>query len=166
MSEDRPPRRRRRVAASPPAGTATPARPATPGLRRTIPRLPLLAGGAGLVLLAAAWTTRWPPGPPREADQSTQVTLEIPADRQRAISTWERFFACYDLRDPAIIELTLRANQRVNGSLDFPGERVIVEFPSAAAKAPPASASSAEEELVDLIRRIQDATPNREQCGA
>jgi hypothetical protein len=136
------------------------------GPRRRRPVLPLLAGGLGLALLATAWTTRWPPGPPREAEEATRVTIEIPAARQRAINSWERFFACYDLRDPAVIDLTLRVNQRANGNLDFPGEKVLVEFPSAATTAPRPSASSAEEELVGLSRRIQDATPDRQRCGA
>lgn len=166
MSDD-PPRRRRRAAPRPaieePA--RAPADGATAKRRLALPTLPLLAVGLGLMLLAAAWTTRWQPGPPREAEQATRVTLEIPADRQRVINNWERFFACYDLRDPAVIELTLRANQRANGSLDFPGERVLVEFPSAEAKAPPAAASSSEEELVALIRSIQEAAPDRTQCG-
>ena len=126
----------------------------------------------GLVLLAAAWTTRWPPGEPRARDQAARFTVDIPADRQRVINNWERFFICYDLAgDPRIVDLTLRANQRATGTLDFPVEKVIVELPSANASAEPLS-SGGEEELVATKNAVLGAAvPERmaairQQCGA
>ena len=188
MTDDPAPRRRRRAAprrveletspaaphldrerSAPATGAPAVAR-RTPGApRRPLPLLPILASALGLALLTAAWTTRWPPGPPSEAEQATRFTLEIPADRQRVINNWESFFVCYDLRDPSVIELTLRANQRVTGTLDFPREQVVVELP-AAGPTPRPPASSAEEELIALRRTILDAAPERlsaiqRQCG-
>lgn len=179
MSENAPPRRRR--VASSRATAPVPAAPApaiaaepdgrAPRRRLNLPLLPILAGTLGLALLATAWTTRWPPGPPAEADQATRFTLEIPANRQNVINSWETFFVCYDLLDPAIVELTLRANQRATGSVDFPREKVVVELPSAAGTANRAAPSSAEEELVQLRRSILDARAERlgaiqRQCAA
>ena len=135
--------RRERAAApppaAPPAGNGTPGTPPPPPnapqastRRLRLPMLPLVAALLGLVLLAAAWTTRWTPGEPRVEDQAARFTVDIPADRQRVINNWERFFICYDLvGDPRIVDLTLRANQRATGTLDFPGEKVIVELPAA-----------------------------------
>ncbi len=145
-------RRRNRAAALPDATRETSA----PVLR--VPLLPALAGAAGLILLFAAWTTRWSPGAPREAEQTTRFELEIPADRQRVINSWERFFVCYDLLDPAVVDLTLRANQRASGTLDFPREKVIVELPApnatAAVERPP---EGAEEELIEVRRSLLGA---------
>jgi len=168
MSEEAGPRRRRRAAApraelagAAPSVAAAPGTPRAPGtLRRPLPLLPILAAALGIGLLVMAWTTRWPPGPPREAEQATRFTLEIPADRQRVINNWESFFVCYDLRDPTVIELTLRANQRARGNLEFPGEQVVVELPTVSAAAQPPE-SSAEEELIALRRTILDAAPER-----
>ncbi len=137
-----------------------------------LPLLPLLAAGLGLALLTLAWTTRWTPGPPREAVETTGFTLEIPTDQQRVISSWDRFFICYDLLDPAVVDLTLRANQRATGSLEFPGEKILVELPSprrnADAERP---ASGAEDELIAVRSRVLGAAvPERlaairQQCS-
>ena len=176
--------RRERAAAPPPAppppsGSGTPGTPPpppgaskSPGRRLKLPTLPLVAALLGLVLLAAAWTTRWTPGEPRARDQAARFTVDIPADRQRVINNWERFFICYDLvGDPRIVDLTLRANQRATGTLDFPVEKVIVELPSANASAEPLS-SGGEEELVATKNAVLGAAvPERmaairQQCGA
>ncbi len=133
--------------------------------RRTfrVPLLPAVAAGAGLLLLGTAWTTRWSPGEPREADTATRFTMEIPQDQQRVINSWERFFICYDLLDPAVVDLTFRANQRISGSLEFPGERVEVELPSGTARqaeAPPES--GAEDELIAARQAVLSlAVPER-----
>ncbi len=165
MSE-RTRRRRARAAALP----AQPGRAAAERLR--LPLLPVLAAALGLALLALAWTTRWTPGPPREEAQTTGFTLEIPTDQQKVINSWERFFICHDLLDPAVVDLTLRANQRATGSLDFPGDKVLVELPSptraAAAERP---ASGAEDELIAVRSSVLNAAvPERvaavrRQCG-
>jgi len=145
-------RRRRARAAALPAETRA-ARP-----RRPLPPLPLLAGGAGLLLLVTAWTTRWTPGPPREAPPAARFTLEIPPGQQRIINSWERFFICYDLLDPAVIDLTLRANQRATGTLDFPREKVEVAVPSAQADAESERPESgAEDELIAVRRAVLGA---------
>lgn len=152
-----------------PARALSPPRQPRPRLR--LPLLPTIAAACGLTLLAAAWTTRLPPGPPREAEQAARFTLDIPADRLRVINSWELFFICYDLTDPAIVDLTLRANQRATGNLDFPGEKVIVELPSPATAATPPPASAAEEELIAAKNAILSAAvPERlasvrQQCG-
>lgn len=160
---------------TPPApGERPPAPPRGPRarLRLRLPLLPTIAAAAGLVLLAAAWTTRLPPGPPREAEQAARFTVDIPADRLRVINSWERFFICYDLTDPAIVDLTLRANQRATGNLDFPGEKVIVELPSPVTAASPPPASAAEDELITAKNAVLGAAlPERmasvrAQCGA
>ncbi len=174
--------RRDRAAAQtpvvPPTGTGTPgtppppSAPRPPGRRLRLPMLPVKAALLGLALLAAAWTTRWTPGEPRAEDQAARFTVEIPADRQRVINTWERFFICYDLAgDPRIVDLTLRANQRATGTLDFPGEKVIVELPAANASAE-ALTSGGEEELIAAKNAVLGAAvPERlaavrQQCGA
>jgi len=159
-------RRRRARAAGLPAETR--------GARRQLrlPLLPLLALGLGLALLALAWTTRWTPGPPREEADTTGFTLEIPADQQRVINSWERFFICHDLLDPAVVDLTLRANQRATGSLDFPGDKVLVELPSPTRAADTERpASGAEDELIAVRSSVLNAAvPERlaavrRQCG-
>jgi hypothetical protein len=126
--------------------------------RLSLPLLPLLAAGLGLALLLMAWTTRWHPGPPREEAQTTSFTLEIPANQQRVINSWERFFICHDLLDPAVVDLTLRANQRATGTLDFPGDKVVVELPSpgraANAERP---VSGAEDELIAVRGSVLNA---------
>ncbi len=159
-------RRRRARAAGLPAETSRARR------QLRLPLLPLLAIGLGLALLALAWTTRWTPGPPREAVDTTGFTLEIPADQQRVINSWERFFICHDLLDPAVVDLTLRANQRATGSLDFPGEKVLVELPSPTrARATERPASGAEDELIKVRSSVLNAAvPERlaavrRQCG-
>lgn len=170
--------RRERAAAPPPPPVAAPGRsetpgaPPTPARRLKLPMLPVIAAILGLVLLAAAWTTRWTPGEPRAEDQAARFTVEIPAGRQRVINSWERFFICYDLAgDPRIVDLTLRANQRATGTLDFPGEKVIVELPAANASAE-ALSSGGEEELIAAKNAVLGAAvPERmaairQQCGA
>lgn len=161
--------RRERAAATPPvaptvapAGTADspgePPRPTRPPRQLRLPALPLLAGALGLVLLGAAWTTRWTPGEPRAAEQSASFTIDIPADRQRVINRWERFFICYDLAgDPRIVDLTLRANQRATGNLDFPAEKVIVELPASGADAVQPMSSGGEEELIAVKNAVLGA---------
>lgn len=164
--------------AAPPVGSGTPGTPPPPGApkppgrRLNLPRLPLLAAILGIVLLAAAWTTRWTPGEPRAEDQAARFTIDIPADRQRVINNWERFFICYDLAgDPRIVDLTLRANQRATGTLDFPVEKVIVELPAANASAEPLS-SGGEEDLIAVKNAVLGAAvPERmaairQQCAA
>jgi hypothetical protein len=170
--------RRERAAADAPAlepqsgsRESTPQSPSGPHRRLRLPLLPTLAAAAGLTLLATAWTTRLPPGPPREAEKAARFTLDIPADRLRVINSWERFFICYDLTDPAIVDLTLRANQRATGNLDFPGEKVIVELPGPTTGASPPPASAAEEELIAAKNAVLGAAlPERmasvrAQCG-
>jgi hypothetical protein len=137
-----------------------------------LPLLPAVAAGTGLLLLGTAWTTRWPPGEPREIDTAARFTMEIPQAQQRVINSWERFFICYDLLDPAVIDLTLRANQRVTGSLDFPGERVEVELPSGTAQAArPRPESGSEDELIAARQTVLgSAVPERlaqvrQQCS-
>lgn len=138
-----------------------------------LPLLPVLAAGTGLLLLGAAWTTRWSPGPPAGTDTRTRFTLDIPAGQQRVINSWELFFICYDLTDPAVVDLTLRANQQATGSLDFPGERVEVELPSpaAAAERQTRPESGAEEELIAARQAVLNAavperlSQVRQQCG-
>ena len=159
-------RRRRARAAGLPAET----RSARSRLR--LPVLPLLALALGLALLALAWTTRWTPGPPREEADTAGFTLDIPADQQRVINSWERFFICHDLLDPAVVDLTLRANQRATGSLDFPGDKVLVELPSPTrAGARDRPASGAEDELIAVRSSVLNAAvPERlaavrRQCG-
>ena len=75
------------------------------------------------------------------------------------INSWERFFICYDLIDPNVIDLTLKANQRVTGSLDFPRDKIEVELPAPARAEEAASpgATGAEEELIAVRRQILDA---------
>lgn len=159
-------RRRRARAAGLPEETRS------AGQRLNLPLLPVLAAALGVALLALAWTTRWTPGPPREEVDTTGFTLEIPADQQRVINSWERFFICHDLLDPAVVDLTLRANQRATGTLDFPGEKVLVELPSptrtANAERP---TSGAEDELIAVRSSVLNAAvPERlagvrRQCG-
>jgi hypothetical protein len=158
-------RRRRARAEGLPVETA-------PRRKLRLPLLPMLAGGTGLLLIATAWTTRWTPGPPRETETAARFTLEIPQDQQRVINSWERFFICYDLLDPAVVDLTLRVNQRATGSLDFPGERVEVELPSAAsANEQQRPDSGAEDELIAARQAVLGAAvPERlaqvrQQCG-
>jgi len=149
--------------------------PADSRARRQInvPVLPAMAAGLGALLLLTAWTTRWTPGPPREAAATTQFTLEIPPDQQQVINSWERFFICHDLLDPAVVDLTLRANQRATGTLDFPGEKVLVELPSAGAGQRDAErpAGGAEDELIAVTRSVLGAAvPERlaavrQQCA-
>lgn len=173
--------RRERAAAPPPAaasridtpGAPPPGAPPAPSRRLKLPMLPLVAALLGLVLLAAAWTTRWTPGEPRAEDQAARFTVDIPADRQRVINNWERFFICYDLvGDPRIVDLTLRANQRATGTLDFPVEKVIVELPAATGTAAEALSSGGEEELVAVKNAVLGAAvPERlaavrQQCAA
>lgn len=151
-------RRRRARAAGLPADT----RSARIGGR--LPFLPLVAAALGVALLAFAWTTRWPPGPPDEQAQTSSFTLEIPAGQQRVINSWERFFICYDLLDPAVVDLTLRANQRATGTLDFPGDKVVIALPSPTRTGVDAErpASGAEDELIAARRAILDtAVPER-----
>jgi hypothetical protein len=142
-------RRRRERAEALPA-TSTAARRA-----RRVPSLPVLAAASGVALLGAAWMTRSAPGAAREsAAAANHFTVQIPADQQRVINSWQRFFICYDLTDPYVIDLTLRANQRATGSLDFPGEKVEVELPApGAAGAAPAS-SGAEDELIAVRQSV------------
>lgn len=137
-----------------------------------LPLLPVIAGVSGLLLLGTAWTTRWTPGEPRETETAARFTLEIPQDQQRVINSWERFFICYDLLDPAVVDLTLRANQRATGSLDFPGERVEVELPSGdASEEQQRPAGGGEEELITARQAVLNAAvPERmaqvrQQCG-
>ena len=140
--------------------------------RPRLPLLPLLAAALGLALLAMAWTTRWTPGPPREQAQTTSFTLEIPLGQQRVINSWERFFICHDLLDPAVVDLTLRANQRATGSLDFPGEKVVVALPSPSRTADTERpVSGAEDELIAVRSSVLNAAiPERlaavrQQCA-
>ena len=137
-----------------------------------LPLLPMVAGAAGLLLLGAAWTTRWTPGEPREAETSTRFTVEIAQDQQRVINSWERFFICYDLLDPAVVDLTLRANQRATGSLDFPGERIEVELPSGRAPDEQQRPTSGAEDEIIAVRHavLNAAVPERmaqirQQCA-
>lgn len=164
MSE-RSRRRRARAEALPLESTA-------PRTKRRLPPLPILAAITGLALLAVAWTTRWQPGAPAAVGDATRFTLDIPADRQRVINSWPRFFVCYDLLDPAVVDLTLRANQRATGTLDFPVEKVIVELPATSARGESERpASGAEEELIEVRRSVLDtAVPERlaalrRECG-
>jgi hypothetical protein len=161
-------RRRERAAALPAEVRDARSRP-----KLNLPLLPTLAAGAGLLLLGTAWTTRWSPGAPREAPHASRFTLQIPADQQRVINNWERFFICYDLLDPAVVDLTLRANQRATGTLDFPGDKVEVELPAprAPGEAADPPASGAEDELLAVRRSVLGAAvPERlaairEQCA-
>ena len=152
------------------------AAPAPSGTRRRrpirLPLLPMLSAAAALLLLGAAWTTSWAPGPSRATTSNSRFTLEIPASQQRVINSWERFFICYDLLDPNVIDLTLRANQRATGTLDFPGEKVEVELPSPASGAEgQAAATGAEEELIAVRQSVLgSAVPERlaqvrQQCA-
>lgn len=140
-------------------------RAARAGITSSAPRMPLLPGAVGLsaiALLAAAWTTSWAPGDGRGAEPPTAFTVEIPAARQRAINSWERFFICYDLLDPQIVDLTLRANQRATGSLDFPGERVEVQLPGAQAQDAAPTPAGGEDELIRARQSVLDsAVPAR-----
>lgn len=138
------------------------------------PRMSLLPAAVGLsavALLATAWTTSWAPGTGRAADPPTSFTLEIPAAQQRVITSWERFFICYDLLDPQIVDLTLRANQRATGSLDFPGERVEVQLPGPQADGSSQTAAGGEDELIRARQSVLDsAVPARmaqirQQCA-
>ncbi|HEY0115319.1 MAG TPA: hypothetical protein VGB54_06325 [Allosphingosinicella sp.] len=159
--------RRRRARAEALPETARPRRP----LR--LPLLPLVAAAAGLMLIVAAWTTSWSPGPPRAVDGATRFTLEIPQNQQNIINSWERFFICYDLLDPAVVDLTLRANQRATGSLDFPGERVEVELPAPrpSEEAQERPAGGAEDELIAARQAVLGAAVParmaqiRQQCA-
>ena len=162
-------RRRRARAEALPTGT-----PATPRQRRplSIPALPLATAGAALLLLGAAWTTSWAPGPPRATETRNRFTLELTPEQQRVINSWERFFICYDLLDPNVIDLTLKANQRATGSLEFPRDKIEVELPSpSTAATTQASATGAEEELIAARRSILDAAVParlaqvRQQCA-
>jgi len=141
--------------------------------RRRLPLLPLVATALGATLLATAWTTRWTPGPPRAEAQSASFTLEIPPEQSRVINSWERFFICHDLTDPAVVDLTLRANQRVTGTLDFPGEKVVVALPAPAGAGEGAErpVTGAEDDLIAMRSRILGAAvPERlaairQQCA-
>lgn len=160
------------------AGREPPPRPPPPRVPARIPRLPflpLLSGIVGAVLLAAAWATTLPPGEGRAATGPNRFVVDVPAEQQALINSWERFFICYDLLDRQIVDLTLRANQRATGSLDFPGPRVEVALPQAAAAtpaAPPAALpSGGEEELIAVQQSIFDAAvperigPVRQLCA-
>lgn len=161
-------RRRERTARVAP--TARPARTRLPG----VPALPLIAAGAGAALLAVAWTTTWAPGPGEDPDAQNGFTLEIPEPQQAAITSWERFFICYDLLDPVIIDLTLRGAQRAQGSLEFPtGGRVqvVLPAPEGAEDAAAGRAAAGEDELIAARQAILGAAvPGRmaqirQQCG-
>lgn len=167
--------RRERAAAAPASATPKAAPPTRGGPRRPLrlPMLPLVAALIGLLLLGIAWTTRWSPGAPAAIEQATRFTLDIPADRQRVIDSWERFFICYDLTDPAIVDLTLRANQRATGTLDFPREKVIVELPAPGANTETARpAEGSEDDLIAARNAVLGAAvPERlaavrRQCGS
>ncbi|MFN3726686.1 MAG: hypothetical protein ACK4SZ_10310 [Allosphingosinicella sp.] len=149
-------------------------RAARAGTAARAPRMPLLPAAVALsavAVLAAAWTTSWAPGEGRAAEPPTSFTLEIPAAQQRMINSWERFFICYDLLDPQIVDLTLRANQRATGSLDFPGERVEVQLPGAPAEDAAAPPAGGEDELIRTRQSVLDsAVPARmaqirQQCA-
>jgi hypothetical protein len=133
--------------------------------------LPLVSIGASAALLAAAWTTSWAPGERAEAARPTSFTLEIPAGRQGAINNWERFFICYDLLDPRIVDLTLRANLRATGTLDFPGARVEVALPPTEPQDETSAGGANEDELIAVRQSVLDsAVPARmnavrAQCG-
>ena len=144
------------------------------GIAAPAPRMPLLPAAVGLsaiALLATAWMTSWAPGAGRAADPPTSFTLEIPAAQQRVITNWERFFICYDLLDPQIVDLTLRANQRATGSLDFPGERVEVQLPGPQADEAAPTPAGGEDELIRARQSVLDsAVPARmaqirQQCA-
>lgn len=158
--------------AAPVAGVAPPAPASRPPFRLRLPLLPLLAAAIGAALLLVAWSTRWTPGAPAAVAQATRFTLAIPADRQRVIDSWERFFICYELTDPAIVDLTLRANQRATGSLDFPREQVIVELPASGAPAAAERPAAGDEDALLAARNavLGAAVPERlaavrRQCG-
>lgn len=149
-------------------------RAARAGIATRAPRMPLLPAAVALsaiALLAAAWVTSWAPGEGRAAEPPTSFTLEIPAAQQRVINSWERFFICYDLLDPQIVDLTLRANQSATGSLDFPGERVEVQLPGPQADASAATPAGGEDELIRARQSVLDsAVPTRmaqvrQQCA-
>lgn len=161
-------RRRDRAARVTPA--TRPARTRLPA----IPALPLLAAGAGAALLMAAWTTRWAPGEGEDPTTQNRFTLEIPEAQQVRINSWERFFICYDLLDPAIIDLTLRNAQRAQGSLDFPaGGRVEVLLPAPgdAESGEAARAATGEDELIAARQAVLGAAVParmaqvRQQCA-
>jgi len=136
-----------------------------------MPLLPAAVGLSAIALLAAAWTTSWAPGEGQAAEPPTSFTLEIPAAQQRTINSWERFFICYDLLDPQIVDLTLRANQSATGSLDFPGERVEVQLPGPQAGDAAHTAAGDEDELIRARQSVLDsAVPARmaqvrQQCA-
>ena len=133
--------------------------------------LPAAVGLSAIALIATAWTTSWAPGAGRAADPPTSFTLQIPAAQQRVITSWERFFICYDLLDPQIVDLTLRANQRATGSLDFPGERVEVQLPGPQADEAAPTPAGGEDELIRARQSVLDsAVPARmaqirQQCA-
>ena len=153
-------RRSRRAAR---AGIATPA--------PRMPLLPVAVGLSAIALLAAAWMTSWAPGEGSAAEPPTSFTMEIPAAQQRTINSWERFFICYDLLDPQIVDLTLRANQRATGSLDFPGERVEVQLPGPQAEDAATTPAGGEDELIRARQSVlESAVPARmaqirQQCA-
>jgi len=149
-------------------------RAARAGIATQAPRMPLLPAAVALsaiALLATAWTTSWAPGAGRAAEPPASFTLKIPAAQQRTINSWERFFICYDLLDPQIVDLTLRANQRATGSLDFPGERVEVQLPGSQADEGSAAPAGGEEELIRTRQSVlESAVPARmaqirQQCA-
>ena len=141
---------------------------------RAEPRMALLPASvliSSLALLALAWTTSWAPGPGRPVTAPTRFTMDISPAQQRVINSWERFFICYDLLDPAIVDLTLRANQRATGSLDFPGERVEVELPASDRQSGEAGPVAPEDELIRVRQSVLgSAVPARmaqirQQCA-
>ncbi|MDB5667484.1 MAG: hypothetical protein JWL74_434 [Alphaproteobacteria bacterium] len=149
-------------------------RAARVGIAIRAPRMPLLPAAVALsatALLVTAWTTSWAPGEGRAAEPPTSFTLEIPASQQRVINSWERFFICYDLLDPKIVDLTLRANQRATGTLDFPGERVEVQLPGPQSEDAAATPAGGEDELIRARQSVLDsAVPARmarirQQCA-
>lgn len=149
-------------------------RAARVGIATRAPRMPLLPAAVGLsaiALLATAWTTSWAPGAGSAAEPPTSFTMEIPAAQQRVINSWERFFICYDLLDPQIVDLTLRANQRATGTFDFPGERVEVQLPGPQGDDAAPTPAGGEDELIRARQAVLDsAVPARmaqirQQCA-
>lgn len=141
--------------------------------RRPLPLLPLIATASGVALLATAWTTQWAPGEGAGTDTREHFVMEIPEGQQGVINSWERFFICYDLLDPAVVDATLRAAQRTSGTLDFPGARVEVVLPAPETEdeaTPPAAAN--EDELIAARQAILGAAVParvaqvRQQCAA
>lgn len=149
-------------------------RAARAGIAPRAPRMSLLPAAVGIsviALLATAWTTSWNPGPGRAGAPPTSFTVDIPAAQQRSVNSWERFFICYDLLDPQIVDLTLRANQRATGSLDFPGERVEVALPAPEPEDGASPPAGGEDDLIRVRQSVlESAVPARmaqvrQQCA-